>query len=205
MINREELSEQLKAKVANGEKIKVLFVCLGNICRSPAGEAVMLEVVKELGMSDCWEIDSAGTGDYHIGDLADPRMRQHAAKRGIRLLHRCRQVRSTDFDYFDIILAMDDSNRRNLLNLSPTVDTDAKILPISAFFTAGPLAPAAEAVAEYTPKSLSNKGVASKAAAYDATIGYDYVPDPYYSGAEGFELVLDMLAIACRNLALLLR
>jgi protein-tyrosine phosphatase len=201
MINREELSEQLKAKVANGEKIKVLFVCLGNICRSPAGEAVMLEVAKELGMSDCWEIDSAGTGDYHIGDLADPRMRQHAAKRGIRLLHRCRQVRSTDFDYFDIILAMDDSNRRNLLNLSPTVDTDAKILPISAFFTAGPLAPAAEAPS----KAHSNKGVASKAAAYDATSGYDYVPDPYYSGAEGFELVLDMLAIACRNLALLLR
>jgi protein-tyrosine-phosphatase len=96
---------------------------------------------------------------------------------------------------------MDDSNRRNLLNLSPTVDTDAKILPISAFFTAGPLAPTAEAPSN----SLSNKGDASKAAAYDATIGYDYVPDPYYSGAEGFELVLDMLAIACRNLALLLR
>jgi protein-tyrosine phosphatase len=124
-------------------------------------------------------------------------MRQHAAKRGIRLLHRCRQVRSTDFDYFDIILAMDDSNRRNLLNLSPTVDTDAKILPISAFFTAGPLAPAAEA-------AFHGKA-ASKTADYDATSGYDYVPDPYYSGAEGFELVLDMLAIACRNLALLLR
>lgn len=195
MTTRTELSNSLKAKLDNGKKIKILFVCLGNICRSPAGEAVMLEAIDELGMADCWEVDSAGTGDYHIGDLADPRMRQHAAKRGIRLLHRCRQVCSSDFYDFDLIIAMDDSNRRNLLNISPTVETDSKIIPIAAFFTNGPLAPAIN----QRPTADNNRHQT-----YDATIGYDYVPDPYYSGAEGFELVLDMLAIACRNIASLL-
>ncbi len=165
------MQEALRAKHNRNEKIRILFVCLGNICRSPAAEAVMIDTVNRLGISDKWEIDSAGTGNYHIGDLADPRMRQHAAKRGIRLLHRARQLSVSDFDDFDVIVAMDHSNLRNILSLSPTVETDSKVIPMSAFFPEG---------------------------GFD---GYDHVPDPYYSGAEGFELVLDMLQSACLTLA----
>ena len=149
------------------EKIKVLFVCLGNICRSPAAEAVMLREVKERGVAGRWEIDSAGTGNYHIGDLADPRMREHASRRGLKLLHRARQVSVSDFNDFDLIIGMDNSNLRNLRALSPTVETDRKIVAMSEFFPDAP---------------------------------YDYVPDPYYEGAEGFELVLDLLQTGCRNL-----
>ena len=149
------------------EKIKVLFVCLGNICRSPAAEAVMLREVKERGVADRWEIDSAGTGNYHVGDLADPRMREHASRRGLKLLHRARQVSVSDFREFDLIIGMDSSNLRNLRALSPTVETDRKIVAMSEFFPDAP---------------------------------YDHVPDPYYEGAEGFELVLDLLQKGCRNL-----
>lgn len=149
------------------EKIKVLFVCLGNICRSPAAEAVMLREVKERGMAARWEIDSAGTGNYHIGDLADPRMREHASRRGLKLLHRARQVSVSDFHDFDLIIGMDSFNLRNLRAISPTVETDRKIVAMSEFFPDAP---------------------------------YDYVPDPYYEGAEGFELVLDLLQAGCSNL-----
>lgn len=148
--------------------VAVLFVCLGNICRSPAAEGLMIETVAESGTSTCWVIDSAGTGNYHIGELPDSRMRAHARRRGLELTHRCRQVKEADFDEFDLIIGMDDSNVSNLLRLAPTPEAEMKVLPMSAFF--------------------------------DSDAITDYVPDPYYSGAEGFELVLDLLAMATRNL-----
>ncbi|MEW6062034.1 MAG: low molecular weight protein-tyrosine-phosphatase [Bacteroidota bacterium] len=90
---------------------KILFVCLGNICRSPAAEGVMRKKTEKLPI----EIDSAGTADYHIGELPDPRMRSHASKRGYTLNHRARQFDpENDFDRFDLILAMDKSNWREL-------------------------------------------------------------------------------------------
>ena len=90
---------------------KILFVCLGNICRSPAAEGVMKKFVNGLPL----EIDSAGTASYHIGELSDSRMRSHALKRGYRLEHRARQFDpAVDFEKFDYIIAMDRSNMRNL-------------------------------------------------------------------------------------------
>ena len=90
---------------------KILFVCLGNICRSPAAEGVMKKLAEGLPI----EIDSAGTAGYHIGELPDVRMRSHARKRGYDLTSRARQFDpATDFEIFDRIIAMDESNVRDL-------------------------------------------------------------------------------------------
>ena len=77
--------------ISDDAPVRVLFVCLGNICRSPAAEAIMLETLSEHNAAEGWKVDSAGTGNYHIGQLADPRMRAHARRRGLELTHRCRQ------------------------------------------------------------------------------------------------------------------
>ncbi len=151
------------------KKIKILFVCLGNICRSPAGEGVMQRLVEERGMAHRFEIDSAGTYSGHQGQLPDPRMRRHASCRGYNLTHRARPITSDDFDYFDIIVAMDESNRRNLMQLAASPEQQAKIVMLG----------------NYIVKLRAH---------------YDYVPDPYYEGAEGFELALDLLEDACENL-----
>jgi protein-tyrosine phosphatase len=95
-------------------KIRVLFVCMGNICRSPAGEGLFIAHVAAAGHSGRIEIDSAGTGGWHAGDLADPRMREAAARRGVDLQSRARQVKVRDFETFDLIVAMD---RQNLAHL----------------------------------------------------------------------------------------
>lgn len=147
---------------------KVLFVCLGNICRSPAAQGVLQAIVDAEGTSADWLIDSAGTGDYHTGDLPDQRMRIHARRRGYDLTHRARQVREADFDEFDLIVPMDASNERNLRRLAPTPEAEAKIVPMARWI------------------SLATR--------------YDHVPDPYYEGAQGFELVLDLLEDGCRRL-----
>lgn len=147
---------------------RVLFVCLGNICRSPAAQGVMQAVVDARGESAAWLIDSAGTGNYHTGDLPDRRMRVHALRRGYELTHRARQVRESDFDDFDVIIPMDAANQRDLRRLAPTPEAEAKIAPMALWI--------------------------------DIATRYDYVPDPYYEGAEGFELVLDLLENACANL-----
>lgn len=146
---------------------RVLFVCLGNICRSPAAEGIMRDIVGRENADTDWEIDSAGTGRYHIGDLPDKRMRVHARRRGLELSHRCRQVSDEDFYHFDMIVAMDASNLANLRSMAPDPDSEMKIIPMSAFFS--------------------------------DNSRYDYVPDPYYEGAEGFELVLDLLEDGCRR------
>ncbi len=150
-------------------KTKILFICLGNICRSPAAEGVMQRLVEERGLGDCFEIDSAGTYSGHHGQLPDPRMRRHASRRGYNLTHRARPIESDDFDYFDIIVAMDESNRRNLMQLASSPQQQAKIVMMG----------------DYIVKLRAH---------------YDYVPDPYYEGAEGFELALDLLEDACGNL-----
>ena len=93
---------------------RILFVCLGNICRSPAAEAVFKHLIKREGIEDQFTIDSAGTGDWHIGELADKRMRAAAEKRGIEMTSRARQIREEDFKEFDLIIAMDDSNVANI-------------------------------------------------------------------------------------------
>ena len=121
--------------IADHAHPRVLFVCPGNICRSPAAEGLMNEVLKRHHATNDWTVDSAGTGGYHIGQLPDPRMRAHARRRGIELTHRCRQVREADFDDFDLIIGMDDSNIDRLRELAPTLQDEAKILPMAMFLT----------------------------------------------------------------------
>lgn len=102
------------------EKIKVLFVCMGNICRSPTAEGVFRHRVRKAGQDERFHIDSAGTHDYHIGAEPDRRTQQAALKRGYDLSAlRGRQVSRGDFEYFDLVLAMDRSNLANLHQICP--------------------------------------------------------------------------------------
>jgi len=89
---------------------KLLFVCLGNICRSPAAEGVFLHLLEERGLSDQFVVDSAGTGGWHVGNPADRRMQAAANRRGIQLPSRARQISLDDFSSFDLVLTMDDDN-----------------------------------------------------------------------------------------------
>lgn len=94
--------------------MKILFVCLGNICRSPTAHGVMQKLVDDADLAARIAIDSAGTGAWHVGELPDPRSREAALLRGYDLSHRARQVTVADFARFDLILAMDRSNLRHL-------------------------------------------------------------------------------------------
>lgn len=100
--------------------MKVLFVCLGNICRSPTAEGVLRHKLRGAGLEDRVQVDSAGTGDWHVGKAPDSRTRQAAQRRGYDLSAlRARQIEAADFQRFDLILAMDQSNLRNLQSLRP--------------------------------------------------------------------------------------
>ena len=147
---------------------KILFVCLGNICRSPSAETVMQKLVKEKGLSEFVEIDSAGLLDYHEGQMADSRMREHASRRGLNITHRSRPVNAgVDFNYFDMIIGMDDDNIKALKELAGNPEWKKKVYKMTDF--------------------CKNKV-------------HDYIPDPYYGGQQGFELVLDILEDACLGL-----
>ncbi len=104
--------------------IGVLFVCLGNICRSPAAEAVFAHLVAEAGVADRFVLDSAGTGAWHVGERADARMRAAAERRGIPMTSRARQVTRDDFETFDHVFAMDASNFAALRRLAPAEHVD---------------------------------------------------------------------------------
>ncbi len=96
----------------------VLFVCLGNICRSPTAEALMRRLVDDTGLTEAIAVDSAGTGNYHVGERPDRRMREAAAERGVNLRGRARQIIPSDFERFDLVVAMDRSNLRDLRRLA---------------------------------------------------------------------------------------
>lgn len=114
---------------------KILFVCLGNICRSPMAEAIMNKLVCDAGLQSEFQIDSAGLINYHEGEGADPRMKEHAYRHGYRLTHISRPVRQSDFDEFDYIIGMDDSNYDKLRRLAPTTETEAKIHRMTDYCT----------------------------------------------------------------------
>lgn len=149
------------------DKIRLLFVCMGNICRSPSAEAVMKKVVEDAGLQDRIEIDSAGTIGYHAGEPADSRMRAHASRRGYRLDSISRRVETEDFYNFDMMIGMDDHNMSELKRKAPDWDSVQKIHKMTDFST----------------NHL-----------------HDHVPDPYYGGDSGFELVLDILEDCCEGL-----
>ena len=150
------------------KKIKVLFVCLGNICRSPSAEAIFRGFVKRKDMGELFEIDSAGTSGYHQGEPSDARMKKHALKRGYQLTSLSRKFDPTkDFDYFDIIIAMDRDNLHDLRQMATIKAEEEKLYLMTD---------------------------------YSSEYDYDYVPDPYYGGDQGFELVIDLLEDASNGL-----
>lgn len=145
--------------MAKVKKTKILFVCMGNICRSPAGENVMRYLLDEQGNADEYELDSAGTIGYHTGNSPDARMIEAAERRGIPMRGQARQVQAADFNQFDWIVAMDQDNYDDLVVLQNQAESPkAKLVKFCEFCSE-----------------------------HDATD----VPDPYYGGADGFELVLD--------------
>lgn len=149
------------------DKIRLLFVCLGNICRSPSAEAVMKKMVEDRGLQKQIIIDSAGTAAYHEGERADARMRTHASRRGYNLESISRPVRMDDFFEFDMIIGMDDANVSALKQKAPDQESVERVFKMT----------------DFAKGSL-----------------YDHVPDPYYGGSSGFELVLDILEDACEGL-----
>ena len=115
------------------DSIRLLFVCMGNICRSPAAEAVFRGLVEKAGLQDRLRCDSAGTIDHHEGKPADSRMVEHAARRGIVIRHLARGVQPRDFADFDLILVMDDFNERDLLSMTAKHTQKAKIRKMTDF------------------------------------------------------------------------
>jgi protein-tyrosine phosphatase len=141
---------------------------MGNICRSPTAEAVMRHLIEQRRMTAHFEIASAGTGDWHVGEPADPRSRTAAKKRGYDLSRRAQHFTAASFDRFDYILAADRQNLGHLEQIAPDDAARAKLHLLRDFDEASP------------------KG--------------SEVPDPYYGGADGFQVVLDVCEAACRGL-----
>lgn len=148
---------------------KILFVCLGNICRSPAADGIFSGLIESSGLTEKLVCDSCGTGDWHIGDLPDARMRAAGTRRGYRFTHRARQLCRSDYTDFDVIIAMDAQNRSDILARAPSGFEASKVALFTEFCT-GKFA------------------------------GLSGVPDPYWSGDDGFDAVLDILENGCKNL-----
>jgi protein-tyrosine phosphatase len=157
-------------------RVRVLFVCLGNICRSPTAEGVMRALVREAGLQHRVELDSAGTGGWHVGESPDARATDAAGRRGIALDGAARKVRPRDFEEFDLILAMDAGNLRDLRRIAPDEQARAKVRLLREWGRAG----------SHSDGDLD-------------------VPDPYYGGPGGFDEVLDLVQAACMALLKQLR
>lgn len=157
--------------------MKILMVCMGNICRSPTAEVVLRHKLTQHNLAAAHQVDSAGTHAYHIGAPADGRSQQHAKRRGYDLSAlRGRQVTRQDFADFDLLLAMDEHNIQHLQRIAPQSDPSStgKIRLLMDY--AVPPHP--------FPK---------------------HVPDPYYDTERGFETVLDCIEAACEGLVHTLR
>ncbi len=152
-------------------RVRVLMVCMGNICRSPTAEAVLRHRLSEAGLADAVAVDSAGTHAYHLDSPPDARSSQAGAQRGYELAHlRARKVQAQDYAHFDLLLAMDWDN---LALLEENCPSD--------------LRPRLRRLTEFIPNS-------------HPLAGSPVVPDPYYGGPAGFEHVLDLVEAACDGL-----
>lgn len=161
--------------------VRICFVCLGNICRSPSAEGVMAKLVADAGLAGAIELDSAGTGGWHVGDPPDERAIAAAGRRGIDLRHlRGRQVHAGDFAWFDLLVAMDRRNLGDLHDLAPDPELRPRAVLLRSFDPA------------------SSRGPGGRPA--DPDRGELDVPDPYYGGPDGFDHVLDLLEAACTGL-----
>lgn len=149
--------------------MRILCVCLGNICRSPTAEGVLRAKLSAAGMAGV-EVESAGTGGWHVGHRPDERATDAAARRGILLEGEARRFEAADFQRFDLILAMDRANLEEMRRLAPDAEAEARL----------------GLLREYDEAAV---------AAADLE-----VPDPYYGGADGFDRMLDLVERACDGL-----
>ena len=157
--------------MSDKKTVSVVFVCMGNICRSPTAEGVFRYVVTQEQLSDRIKIDSAGTHAYHIGESPDPRSQSTAKNRGVDLSsQRARKIAIKDFTEFDYVIAMDRSNHEILKRLSISVEDGVPKSKLHLFM-------------EFANNSE-----------------FDEVPDPYYGGGNGFERVFDMVKAASEGL-----
>jgi len=148
--------------------INVLFVCLGNICRSPMAEAVFNGLLKEQHLQNQIQCDSAGTSDYHIGEAPDKRTMEVVLLKKLALAHKGRQFSADDFEAYNYIIAMDEDNKKNILRLeSSATQKSYKVFLMREF--------------EDKAQNLN-------------------VPDPYWSGTDGFIEVYEILWRSCQNL-----
>ncbi|GAX76434.1 hypothetical protein CEUSTIGMA_g3879.t1 [Chlamydomonas eustigma] len=189
---RSKASGNLTSDTIKHQKLRVIFVCLGNICRSPTAEAVFRAVVERRGVSHLFDIDSCGTGggnpdwycrggwSYHEGDEPDRRMTSAAQKRGIVLTSRSRPLTPMDVTRFDLIIGMDAKNQY-------------AVKEATSYWLSEGMIESSEAEVLRSKNSLMTD--------YCRTYkGVTEVPDPYYGGPEGFERVLDLLYDACEGL-----
>jgi len=149
--------------------IKILFVCLGNICRSPLAEGLFRHLVAQSQRGAEFEIDSCGTGGWHAGESPDPRSQAVAQKHGLVLNHRARQFQRSDFDHYDLIIVMDHNNKADLLsfsNLKPEHAAKVRLMR------------------EWDSKANGDLDV----------------PDPYYGGPNGFEVMYQMIERSAKRL-----
>lgn len=153
-----------------GSKKRVMFVCMGNICRSPAGEGVLKKLVADRKLQSSIDVASAGTISYHVGEMPDPRMRKAAEKRGITLNSRAQQLKLDHLEDYDLIIAMDRNNYSGILELDSDEKYRDKVKMLSHFLDE-----------------------------HDEDFPVD-VPDPYYGGPRGFETVLDMIESAAERI-----
>jgi protein-tyrosine phosphatase len=123
----------MAVEASGSSKTRVLFVCLGNICRSPLAEGVFRNLVAEAGLSDKFEIDSAGTGSWHVGERPDARAAMVAKEHGVDLDCRARQVREEDLEDYDYVIAMDRENLLSLKRMASFSGGDAEIHLLRAY------------------------------------------------------------------------
>ena len=170
------------------QKIKVLFVCLGNICRSPLAEGIFNKKVGEKGLAHLFEADSAGTGDYHIGKQPDERTLRNAEKNAVKISHSARQIASPDLSYYDYILAMD---AQNIDKINALAEADAQI--DGKIFLMRDFEPGAQPhFTANEEQPYTNVDSLSDTSRDPLTPDRD-VPDPYYGGEDGFQEVFTIL------------
>jgi len=151
--------------------VRICFVCLGNICRSPTAEGIMNHLVQERGLGDCIHVESAGTGDYQVGNSPDERSAAEARTRGVTLSGRARQFQPDDFARFDLVVAMDRHNLHDLHALAPEPALRERVVLLRSF----------------DPENLGHGRQLD-------------VPDPYNGRTNGFATVYDLVEPACRGL-----
>ena len=174
--------------IANSGKTRILFVCLGNICRSPLAEGVFRTMLQDSGKDSRFMVDSAGTGAWHVGQPPDHRMQQTALGHEVDLSSiRARQFGSKDLSDFDVIFAMDKQNQADMMRHATSDEQRSKIMLFRSFDPV--LNPGRSMLEE---NRVDEGGM--------PTPGEMGVPDPYYGGPEGFEEVFSIVSRTCSEI-----